>query len=94
MKRNPLKLLLGQSIRMPDQAWRVLTVRYLIFFAASAMVNEIVWRTQSDASWLIFKLIYIVVVLGFSIAQAPFLMKHMEAPGETPPTAEPPDAGF
>lgn len=92
LKRNPLKALMGEQIRMPDAAWRTLTVRYLVFFVLSAIANEAVWRTQSDARWIIYKLIFIGVILVFSVAQTPFLMKHMESPA--PVTPEPPDPGF
>ena len=44
--------------------------------------------------WVKYKLVYFVVVLIFSFAQAPFLMKHMQQDGEAPPVVEPPDAGF
>ena len=94
LKRNPLRALLGSSIVMNDRAWRILTIRYALFFVASAILNEIVWRTQTDGVWVTYKLIYFVVVLIFSFAQAPFLMKHMQHDDKTPPVAEPPDAGF
>jgi intracellular septation protein len=93
-KNSPFKGVFGASIVMPEAAWRVLTIRYIAFFVASAAINEAVWRTQSDGVWVTYKLVYFVVVLAFSLAQTPFLMKHMQNPGETPPTAEPPDAGF
>jgi intracellular septation protein len=93
LKRNPLRALLGSSIVMNDAAWRTLTIRYALFFVVSAILNEIVWRTQTDGMWVTYKLVYFVVVLIFSLAQAPFLMKHMQT-DEKPPVAEPPDAGF
>ena len=46
LKRNPLRALLGSSIVMNDAAWKTLTIRYALFFVASAILNEIVWRTQ------------------------------------------------
>jgi intracellular septation protein len=94
-KRNPLRLLMGSSVNIPEAAWRVLTIRYLLFFVASAIANEVVWRTQSDGIWVTYKLVFFGIILVFSIAQTPFLMKHMENPEEkTPPVAEPPDPGF
>jgi intracellular septation protein len=100
LKRNPLRAMLGSSIVMPEPAWRTLTIRYAIFFLVSAILNEAVWRTtqQNDWIWLKYKLFYFVVVLLFSFAQAPFLMKHMEQEtpdkGDAPKVPEPPDAGF
>lgn len=93
MKKNPLKLLLGSAVVLPDPAWRILTIRYLLFFVASAIANEVVWRTQSDSFWVMYKIGYVVVLLLFSVSQVPFLMKHMQT-DETPAPPEPPDAGF
>jgi intracellular septation protein len=93
-KKNPLEALMGSSIKMDEKAWRVLTIRFLLFFIASAIVNEVVWRTQTDGVWVTYKLVYFVVVLLFSAAQTPFLMKHMQNPEEKPPVIDPPDAGF
>ncbi len=93
-KKNPLQALMGSSIKMDDAAWRVLTIRFLLFFIASAIINEVVWRTQTDGVWVTYKLVYFVVVLLFSAAQTPFLMKHIQNPDENAPVIEPPDAGF
>ena len=93
-KRNPLKSLMGQNMILSDEAWRVLTVRYALFFLVSAIANEAVWRTQSDAGWGLFRLVDFGAALIFSVAQAPFLMKHMAAPGHEPAALDPPDAGF
>ncbi len=42
--KNPLKLLLGEALKMPDEGWRKLTVRYGIFYLCLACLNEVVWR--------------------------------------------------
>jgi intracellular septation protein len=94
IKRNPLKALIGDNLTLPDEAWRILSVRYALFFTASAMCNEAVWRTQSDARWGLFRIAAVVAAVIFSLTQAPFLMKHMTPPPEEPPVLDPPDAGF
>ena len=91
--RNPLKSLLGEAMHLDDRAWRVLTIRYAAFFVVCALANEIVWRTQSDATWGIFRLVLMGAALAFSLAQTPFLMKH-GAFNEAPAPVEPPDPGF
>jgi intracellular septation protein len=93
-KNSPFKALFGPSVVMPEPAWRVLTIRYIGFFVVSAVINEVVWRNFSKDVWVTYKLVYIGVVLAFSLAMTPFLMKHMQNPDEAKPTAEPPDAGF
>jgi intracellular septation protein len=86
LRRHPLKWLLGEALALPDAAWRALTLRYAIYFVAMAGLNEAVWRTQSDWVWVEFHTVgqWILVVL-FSAAQIPFMMKHLQ-------TQEPPPA--
>ena len=91
--KNPLKSLMGEAVKLPDAAWKTLTVRYAAFFFVCAIANEAVWRTQSDERWGVFRLILLGAALVFSVFQTPFLMKHMISEDlEATPT--PPDAGF
>jgi intracellular septation protein len=93
LRRNPLKLLLGGAMSLPDAAWRVLTIRYGLFFWASAVANEIVRRTQTAEVWATFRVVAIVAAVLFGAAQFPLLRKywHEPGPGEAP---EPPEPGF
>jgi intracellular septation protein len=92
MRRNLLKMLLGEAVRLPDPAWRTLTLRYAAFFLLAALANEIVRNTMSDMAWVWFKGGVVVAAVVFSLAQTPFLMKHMQT--EAPEPVEPPDTGF
>jgi intracellular septation protein len=87
MRRNPLKALLNGAIHMAAPAWRTLTVRYGLFFAFEAILNEFVWRTQPDTVWVLFRMPGLLILsILFSLTQVPFLMKHAhEAPAEDPP---------
>jgi len=89
MKRNPLKWLLGEALTLPDEAWRKLTFRYAVYFLGMAVLNEIVWRTQTDAIWLIFRTagLWICVVL-FSLSQAPLMMRYLKTNEAPPPPAD------
>jgi len=93
LKRNPLKAVLGGALTLPDKAWRVLTIRYALFFVACAVANEIVRRTQTAEVWATFRVAAIVGAVVFGAAQTPFLMKNI-AKGETAPPIEPPEPGF
>jgi intracellular septation protein len=84
-KRMPLKSLLADTLVMPDVAWRTLSLRYGLFFLAVAAVNEVVWRTQSDERWAIWRIIALAAPFVFSLFQAPLLMKYMEDPSKVPP---------
>ncbi|MDP3175567.1 MAG: inner membrane-spanning protein YciB [Phenylobacterium sp.] len=90
-RRNPLKALLGETLRMPDDAWRTLTLRYGIFFLCVAVLNEAVWRTQSTYVWAWFRFpgLQILAIL-FSLTQAPLMMKHAKAADEEAPAIPPP----
>jgi len=50
-----LKSLMGEVLPMKDEGWMIITRRIAIAFAAMAVANEIVWRTQSDQFWVTFE---------------------------------------
>lgn len=89
LRKNPLKLLMGESFQMPDEGWRKLTLNYGIFFLALAALNEVVWRTQSDDVWVGFRFpgILILTVI-FSFAQVPLMMKYAKTDEPPPPHVE------
>lgn len=77
MGLNPLKELLGSALHMPLPAWRTLTIRYAVFFLALGVANEAVRRLGADDLFAKWKVAKFVISLVFSLAQAPFLMKHV-----------------
>jgi intracellular septation protein len=83
--RNPAKLLLGEAVKLPDAAWRTLAIRYACYFAACAVVNEVIWRTQSDDVWTAFRGVLWIAALVFAFSQIPFIMKQMKATEAPPP---------
>lgn len=91
--KNPLKALLGESLRMADVAWRQLTLRYGLYFVAVAVANEVIRNTQSDAFWVNFRTALLPLALVFSLSQTPFMMKHLRGPEEGDAAPEPPDPG-
>ena len=80
LKKNPLKVLFADALVLSEPAWRKLTVRYGLFFAFMAVLNEVVWRTQPDSIWVPFRFpgLLILSVL-FSLTQVPAMMKDMKA---------------
>lgn len=82
LKKNPLKALLGDALKLPDPAWRTLTIRYGVFFLFTAILNEAVWRTQPDGIWIWFRMPGLqILALVFSLSQVPLMLKH--TPPET-----------
>lgn len=79
--RPLLKPLMGAAWPMDDTGWRRLTLRFAFFFAAIAVLNEIVWRTQSTDVWVTFKVFGIMgLTLIYALAQAPLMKRHAVAP--------------
>jgi intracellular septation protein len=75
------KALLGyvfdSAFRLTEEGWRKLTFRWGLFFIALAVLNEVVWRTQSTDFWVSFKVWGIMpLTLVFSAAQLPLLTRH------------------
>jgi len=83
--KNPLRLMLGESLDMPPSTWRQLTINFALLFLGLAVLNEIVWRTQPETIWVIYRFPgMMILTFVFSIAHAPLLMKHVK-PDEPPP---------
>ena len=80
MGKSPVKLLLGSALQLTEAAWRRLTLRYGLFFLSLAVVNEIIWRTQSDGVWVLFRMPGMLILsLLFSATQIPGMMKDAAA---------------
>ena len=50
-----LKIFFQTALDLEDQGWKKLNDRWIFFFIFIAILNEIVWRTQSEAFWVNFK---------------------------------------
>jgi intracellular septation protein len=76
--RKPLlAMVFDQMFHLTEEGWRKLTLRWALFFLALAVLNEIVWRTQSTDTWVTFKVFGVVpLTFVFAALQYPLLMKH------------------
>jgi intracellular septation protein len=92
-RRNFLKMLLGSAIQLHDHAWRTLTIRYALFFFASAIANEIVRRTQTAEVWATFRVLAIGAAVLFGVAQLPLMRRYWVEPIRPAPP-DPPEPGF
>mgnify|MGYP006192276035 CR=1 FL=1 len=54
-KEPILKKFLGKSVPLSDEGWKVLTLRWIFFFFSLALLNEYIWRTQTEEFWVNFK---------------------------------------
>ena len=86
MGRSYLKLVMGEAVKLTEQAWRTLSLRWGLFFLALAVLNEIVWRNFSTDAWVNFKVFGLLpLTLAFALANAPFMSKHMIEDEKTEP---------
>jgi len=82
IKKPLLKIMFDGALSVTEEGWRRLTWRWAFFFLALAVLNEIVWRTQSTDVWVKFKTFgFLPLTLAFAVAQAPLIMRY-EAKGE------------
>lgn len=83
LKKPLLELLFGSAFTLTEEGWRKLTVRWILFFIAMAVVNEFVWRNFSTDTWVSFKAFgFLPLTLLFTLAQVPLLQRHGLPPEE------------
>ena len=72
-----LGLVFDSVFHLTEEGWRKLTLRWALFFFALAILNEIVWRTQSTDVWVSFKVFGVVpLTFVFAALQYPLLTKY------------------
>ena len=72
-----LKKMLGNSIKLNDEGWKILNNRWVYFFFGLALLNETVWRTQSEEFWVNFKVWGILpLTLIFTAFQISIINKY------------------
>ena len=73
-----LKMLLNSSLKLTDQGWSLMNKMWSGLFIFLAILNEIVWRTQTTDIWVNFKVFGIMgITIIFTIIQIPLLKKHL-----------------
>jgi len=79
--RSFIAVLFDQMFNLTPAGWRVLTLRWALFFFGMAVLNEIVWRTQSTDTWVTFKAFGVMpITMIFAVAQMPLIKRHQLAP--------------
>jgi intracellular septation protein len=72
-----LAIVFDAMFHLTEEGWRKLTLRWAAFFLAMAVINEIVWRTQTTEFWISFKLFgFTPATFLFAMAQYPLLMRY------------------
>src|SRR6202167_5206307 len=72
-----LGVVFDSLFQLTDEGWRKLTWRWIIFFFALAVLNEIVWRNTSTDVWVGFKVFGVVpLTFLFAALQYPLTKKY------------------
>jgi intracellular septation protein len=79
--KNLLAMVFDQMFHLTDEGWSKLTVRWALFFLFLAVLNELVWRTQSTDTWVSFKVFGVMpLTFVFAMLQMPLLKKYDNGP--------------
>jgi|TARA_B110000967_G_scaffold100531_1_gene103206 intracellular septation protein len=72
-----LKKIMGKSIALTDIGWELLNRRWMYFFFGLAILNECIWRTQTEEFWVNFKVWGMLpITLSFTISQISLINKY------------------
>tara|TARA_B100000029_G_scaffold488258_1_gene544620 strand:- start:1877 stop:2425 length:549 start_codon:yes stop_codon:yes gene_type:complete len=72
-----LKIFFQNALHLEDEGWKKLNQRWILFFIFVAILNEIVWRTQSEVFWVNFKVWGLMPISFLFIAsQVPLINKY------------------
>ena len=95
-KKSLVKILFQNTLDLKDEAWQKLNNRWIYFFIFLAILNEIVWRTQSEAFWVNFKVWGLTTInFLFFLSLYPLMTGGKELkPQENSTTAKIDDAYF
>ena len=76
-KKNLMKIFFKNTLNLEDQGWKKLNDRWILFFIFVAILNEVVWRTQSEAFWVNFKVWGLLPIsFLFILSQIPLMNKY------------------
>ena len=53
--KNLLKYFFQNAFQIDEIGWDKLNIRWILFFIFLALINELVWRTQTEVVWVNFK---------------------------------------
>ena len=76
-QKNFLKLFLQTAFQLNEEGWNKLNFRWAYFFIFLAILNEIIWRTQPEATWVNFKVWGMLpITIIFTAMQVPLINKY------------------
>ena len=80
LNKNFLKKLFESSIKLEEAGWDKLIIRWIGFFIFLAILNEAVWRTQTEEFWINFKVWGILpITFIFTAFQLTLIQKYKKS---------------
>ena len=77
LHRPVLKAVIGEALELDDMGWRRLSLRFVLFFLAMAIANEVVRRSLSTDMWVLWKVPgSIILTFAFMLSQTPLIHRH------------------
>ena len=78
--RSFIAIMFDQVFNLTPQGWRILTMRWALFFLSLAVLNEVIWRTQSTDFWVAFKAFGVIpITVVFAMLQTSLIKRyHLE----------------
>ena len=77
LNKNFLKFFFKTAFQLDELGWNKLNYRWAYFFIFLAVLNELVWRTQPETTWVNFKVWGILpLTFVFTALQLPMINKH------------------
>jgi intracellular septation protein len=87
--KSLLGVVFDSVFHLTEEGWRRLTLRWALFFLALAVLNEIVWRTQTTDIWVSFKVFGVVpLTFVFAALQYPLLTKYAAPEADAEPATD------
>ena len=75
--KNFLKFFLQTAFQLSEIGWNKLNFRWAYFFIFLAILNELVWRTQPETTWVNFKVWGMLpITFIFTALQLPLINRH------------------
>lgn len=72
-----LRYVFDAAFQIDEEGWHKLTIRWGLFLAVMAVVNEVLWRNFSTDFWVAFKVWgNLPITIAFTLAQMPLIVRH------------------
>ncbi len=84
--KSMLQWIMAEALPMKPEGWMILTKRLMVMFAALAVANEAIWRTQSTELWVKLETfampaaLFLFLILQFTLLQGYMIEEPKDEP--------------